>query len=369
MAVPGTHWDLAPQTEGKHRILKHYLDAWLPIMGRQSDEIYFIDGFAGPGLYAGGQLGSPLVALNAFASHKNFPAQTRASFIFIEEKESRAGKLERILEARQDQFPPNCRWRVLHGVFDERIFEILQQLGMQSGHQPPVFAMIDPFGVSDTPMTAIAEILRNPRAEVYISLMYEALNRFKTTPAFSAHLDSLFGSSTWREGLDIEDREQRRDFYFSLYGRQLKAAGARHVLKFDLYDKGRLVYAVFFGTHHSLGADRMKQAMWRVAPWGDFKFVGDRSGQLLLGIDPDFEPLCNALLARFSSQEWVSYSTLEEFVQSDATDYHSGHIKRALRKLEQRSELEVDIESRAKPHTYPTTVRVRFVGRRQSGLF
>ena len=47
MAIPKeTLWPLEPHTRGKHRVLKSYLDAWLPIMGKRNRRILFIDGFA-----------------------------------------------------------------------------------------------------------------------------------------------------------------------------------------------------------------------------------------------------------------------------------------------------------------------------------
>lgn len=47
MAIPKeTLWPLEPHTLGKHLVLKSYLDAWLPIMGKWNGRILFIDGFA-----------------------------------------------------------------------------------------------------------------------------------------------------------------------------------------------------------------------------------------------------------------------------------------------------------------------------------
>lgn len=81
---------------------------------------------------------------------------------------------------------------------------------------------------------------------------------------------------------------------------QLRDAGARHVVHFELYNAKRLIYAVFFGTHHWKGCDRMKQAIWRVDPWGSFAFHGIKSPQLTLGLEqPDFAPLRRALTAEF----------------------------------------------------------------------
>lgn len=49
MGPKNTLWPLEPHTRGKHLVLKHYLDAWFPILGSWSGRILFIDGFAGPG--------------------------------------------------------------------------------------------------------------------------------------------------------------------------------------------------------------------------------------------------------------------------------------------------------------------------------
>jgi three-Cys-motif partner protein len=59
-------WPLEPHTKGKHEVLRHYLEAWFPILGFTQGRIVFIDGFAGPGEYAGGEKGSPLIALDVF---------------------------------------------------------------------------------------------------------------------------------------------------------------------------------------------------------------------------------------------------------------------------------------------------------------
>src|SRR5262249_539649 len=158
----------------------------------------------------------------------------------------------------------------------------------------------DPFGVSDTPMEVITRILRNPRSEVYVSFMYEAINRFKETAEFEQHLDSLFGTPDWRDGMGIADQEKRKQFFYSLYDAQLRRAGAEYVVRFEMYEGQRLVYAIFFGTHKLKGCDKMKEAIWKVAPFGDFAFRGTRSGQLRLDLQmANFKPLEFALTEEF----------------------------------------------------------------------
>lgn len=44
-----TLWQRDEQTEGKHIVLRSYLDGWFPILSRWNKRLLFVDGFAGPG--------------------------------------------------------------------------------------------------------------------------------------------------------------------------------------------------------------------------------------------------------------------------------------------------------------------------------
>lgn len=100
-----TVWHAEPHTFAKHAILERYLQAWIPILSRQShrvarrsQEILFIDGFAGPGIYDNGQFGSPVIAISAALDHKiNFPVPVR--FLFIEQDEKRFVSLNNVLSS------------------------------------------------------------------------------------------------------------------------------------------------------------------------------------------------------------------------------------------------------------------------------
>ena len=59
----------------------------------------------------------------------------------------------------------------------------------------------------------------------------------------------------------------------------------------------RLVYyAIFFATKSLDGCDKMKQAIWKIAPFGGFKFKSGLLNQLTLGeVAVDFGLLERAL--------------------------------------------------------------------------
>src|SRR6266511_1485372 len=81
--IPDTRWSIPEHTRAKHIILRRYLDAWFPIMATQSQRLVYIDGFAGPGRYADGDDGSPIIALKAALAQPRLQA-TELVFLFIE---------------------------------------------------------------------------------------------------------------------------------------------------------------------------------------------------------------------------------------------------------------------------------------------
>ena len=361
-----TTWRLEQHTVGKHLVLQYYMEAWLPIMTKWNGRVLFIDAFAGPGEYSGGEDGSPVIALRALSGHHSRrQMRSEVNYLFIEKNRDRSEHLNSVLRNMNGDLPRNCGYSVINSTFDETLTEVLDHIDRQKTHLAPSFVMIDPFGVSETPMATVARILANPKAEVYISFMYEAINRFKEHPSFEPHLDELFGCPEWRQGMDLGDERKRREFLFGLYKDQLRRHGAKYVLHFELYEGQRLVYAIFFGTSDLTGCDKMKQAIWKVAPFGDFKFRGSQLGQLTLGTGiVDFSQLEQALHAQFGPSGWSKIEAISDFVKSDATEFHSGHLKReTLKPMEGRGEIEVRPGTRKRSGSYPDGTVLRFIRR------
>ena len=340
-----TTWPLEPHTRGKHIVLQQYMGAWLPILTSWNGRVLFIDAFAGPGEYLGGEKGSPVIALRSLIDHRTRKQiQSEVKYIFIEEDTNRYEHLKSVLSDLDADLPPNCDYTVINSTFNETLTEVLDYIEEQNSSLAPAFVMIDPFGVKGTPMNTVGRILQNPISEVYISFMYREINRFLDHPNFERPLDELFGCQDWRQGRYLTDGRERKGFLYDLYKDQLKANGAHYVVRFELYEGEQLVYAIFFGTKSLDGSDKMKQAIWNVAPFGDFRFRGSQLGQLTLGEDLlDFSLLEKALQGRFASKGLQRVEDVEEFVKSDATDFHSGHLKRkTLTPMEKNGKIAVE---------------------------
>ena len=122
-------WPREPHTEGKHLVLRKYLDAWLPIMGSWNGRILFVDGFAGPGQYEGGEDRSPLIALNAIAEHNARKViKAEVVFVFIEKDPARAEHLTGLINSLRPRLPPNVDVYVEVGPFDLSMRSVLEGL-------------------------------------------------------------------------------------------------------------------------------------------------------------------------------------------------------------------------------------------------
>jgi three-Cys-motif partner protein len=270
-------------------------------------------------------------------------------YLFVESVAERAAHLERRVESLRPQLPAGSRAYVHVGKFDATLESLLDTAVAEGKQLAPAFVMVDPFGVSETPMAVLARILKNPRSELYVSFMYEAINRFRAAPEFEQHLDSLFGNTDWRDGIDMPESDDRRHFFYDLYTRQLKAVGAKHVVRFELFDGNRHVYTIFFATQHHLGCNRMKEAIWKAAPDGGYQFRASRHGQTTLFdlLTADLELFREEIRSTFAGST-VSIDALERWASGDGTVFHSGHLKRTLKIMEQAGEIMVTM-THAKP--------------------
>lgn len=362
MAPRETIWPIDEHTRGKHLVLKYYLDAWMAILGNAHGRVVFIDGFAGPGRYTGGEPGSPIVAMQAIRGHIQ-RATWDAALLFVEADPDRCAVLQIEVAKEQATLPSSVSVQVECGDFAPTVNELLDGLAAAGIQLAPSFMMVDPFGISGAPMSIIRRFLASPRSEVLVTFMVDFIDRFDETKEFPLQLDDLYGTPRWRDFSAGQPKPQRVQAYFDLYESQLRAAGATSVLRFDLYTGNRLLYGLFHASKHLKACQRMKQAIWRADPTGEFAFRGSRSGQLDLLFGADMSGLEKVVRGYLAGRDWVTREELWDFVNSDETDYHSDQIRReALIPLEDQKAIEVYVEGKRKVGTYPekrTRIRLR----------
>ncbi len=270
MATPSdVLWPCEPHTRAKHEILKKYLQRWFPILNKHNGRIIYIDGFAGPGRYKGGELGSPLIAIEAAATHRKALAGELA-FLFTEEDPARVEHLKN--EITTLKLPTHFEVHVETGRFDAHVTRLLDAVDRKGGRLAPTFALIDPFGFSGIPYALLQRLLQKRSCEVLVTFMVESINRWLEHPNDQVvrHIPETFGTP---ECLGIAKSTGNRIAELrDLYQRQLLKI-ARFVRYFEMRDsEGRVIYYLFFASNHALGHMKMKEAMFAVGDEGLYSF-------------------------------------------------------------------------------------------------
>jgi three-Cys-motif partner protein len=261
-----TIWESSAHTLAKHRILENYLKAWIPIMLRQlyrlgilDAEPLFVDGFAGPGRYIGGEIGSPVLAIESVLTHSyNFPIPI--SFLFIEEHNERHAVLKNTVEEYRERIEASRRikWiRVENGDCETLLNEILDSYEKTNHKIGPAFFFLDQFGYSDVSLQLIQRVMSQPQCEVFSYLNWDHMNRFMGDKTKWPSLDRTFGGSEWRPALRIETNK-RSAFILKTYRSALEEkSGSKFVWHFAMCDPNdKLLYWLFFCTQlKRLGGD------------------------------------------------------------------------------------------------------------------
>ncbi len=109
MTVNEVVWSAAPHTLVKHRVYEAYLSKWMPIMIRGwGADVTYAEGFAGPGIYAGGEPGSPVIAVRTLLDSPVLRTRARhLRFLFVEERRDRSDRLRQELEKSTRPVPLN----------------------------------------------------------------------------------------------------------------------------------------------------------------------------------------------------------------------------------------------------------------------
>lgn len=362
MATPKeTVWEIEPHTVAKHKILEHYLKAWFPIISRFNNTINYIDGFAGPGIYSKGELGSPVIALKVANEHTT-ELKGKLNFLFIEEDEARAANLNN--EISKLDLKDNFSIKIVNSKFYETIDSILKSFGYEGKILAPTFIFVDPFGFSGIPASVIADLLNNPKVEVFINFSVDSINRFIGTQEANEHIKELFGTEKVIELIKSSKENRVRDLR-DLYQLML-TEHAKFVRYFEMRNNdNRIIYYLFFCSNNNLGHLRIKEAMWSVSKEGDFSFSDSTNpDQIVLFTKEDFgEDIFNVLKEKFNNKT-VDVMELKNYVE-DETAFLDKHLNQALRFAESSNfiavnELKKDGQKRRKG-SFPKGTIINFI--------
>jgi three-Cys-motif partner protein len=243
-------WVYKAQTRVKHSILGQYLKKWLPKLGRSDNKtgkartLHYVDGFAGRGKYEGGEIGSPLVALDILTSARDYlRLDTNIHIVTVELDPTNhailATEVETALQQKSDR---RLKVELEQGEFQTKSLEVLKRISQKE----MTFVFIDPFGYDCIDMAFIESLLRLRKpetgriyVELFINAMLQYISRFLTDVTKEQTWNRIFGTSTWRQLLEGNDEPTRQlERVVDFYTKQLQECAARVGLEAYIFPIG-----------------------------------------------------------------------------------------------------------------------------------
>ncbi|MET9241198.1 three-Cys-motif partner protein TcmP [Nonomuraea sp. NPDC003709] len=330
-------WPCDPHTRAKHELLRHYLDAWFPIMMQSSrswKRVTYAEGFAGPGIYETGEPGSPVVALEAFLRQRRFlDSGKKVNVTLVEDNAARLERLKQEVNAITTKYggrPQTMEIGYHKGKCANTLLSALSDAGSMT---TPIFAFLDSWGGPDIPLDIARTIASVPSSEVLVTFGTRFLLQFGNAEAHQVAGDKAFGGTAWREVKKLPSREKKA-FLVSTYRDSLKTAGFPFVLSFEMLDEGGRDIHLVYGTTSHKGLEKMKEAVWKVDPVRGVRYRDPRDPDqttLDFTLDPDTRPLRQAILAELSKGE----RTLEKLREMALleTVYRPPHVTPVVRQM------------------------------------
>lgn len=351
--VPFKTWEYEEQTKMKHKVLNYYFPQWLQILGKWNKGLNYVDGFGGIGAYhtkedieAGKYLsnnfGSPVVATLQIKKLVENCKVGKASIIIIDENKGNIKNLKEVLKYNKVNIEDI---QFIEGNFDQEINRILDPIEKEVKSLAPTFFLIDPFGFSQVKMETITRILKQPKSEIIINFMYNAIQRWMNQPKLQNHYDNLFGCKEWKNYADKRTEEKEKNLV-GLFKKQCKEYGkAKFAYPFRLRfpDKNMPYYYLFHLCNHRLGCIKFKDSFARFN-LGDLEYKGNNFGQKSL-LDPleknqKREIFVSDLLSKLKGNK-ISYGRLLDLI-IDECDYSERGVKRILQELEKSDIIKID---------------------------
>ncbi len=362
MGVADVLWDLEPATEAKHRLYRSYLDAWWAKMlqpaaksGYRHPRVTYVDAFAGPGRYTGGEEGSPVFVLDRLLKHESRDRmdlrQDRVRLVFIERDRDRYEYLrEELHRCFGDLEQLRVRVEIRHGDAGDETQQALTDLG---GWGHPVLAIFDSWGNVNVPFPLMRRLAGNKSSEVITTFGPNWFNRREGQDPEA--LDAVFGGRQhWERAHRETSSEERWRAWLETYRDALRRAGFGHRLQFQVKPhSGQPLYLVY-GTGHPAGVEAMKEAMWNVDADDGMRFIDPRSrGGIALGQESLFGPategsdpeLCEFVL-RGLDHGPTTMETLGDWVLEETARWRRQDARAAVEHLRDSGYVAVDPPSK-----------------------
>lgn len=369
-------WPAEPHTIAKISILRKYLYSWFQILGRtfRGKDIWFVDGFAGPGKYTNVPEGSPLAAIAASKQALSDAALSwiagKIHLVFIEENEERFLVLQQ--QVQDIEKDSHVDFHLYNEKFENGLKLLKSEFQAPFTTPIPFFVFIDPFGAKGAPFSLVSDILQSKSSEVLINLDADGIARIflaEKSAGSETILNEIFGNDKWRSVLVRgESFEFTCRRVLELYKDNLRSiSGINYVFPFEMRaNSSGSNYFLLFASRHSKGLEKMKESMKALDQDGSYRFVDAHVGQSILFKVNSPDEYAEKMWIAFSGKTG-SYSELNDWALNESPFVNP---KMMLSVLEDRGVLTVkssDLKRRKKTFAAESTLGIHFQRRSANG--
>lgn len=261
-----------PWSNIKHNVLKKYLVPYIRKTSKLGKPIIIVDGFAGPGIFKDGSVGSPMIICQK-AKEEGERCKVGVVGIFVDKRQEYCDSLNRLLKSYIDE---NIAV-VACDRFEEVVDQVIEILGTCTA-----FFYLDPFGIKGIEIEILERIFKRvyiSSTEVLVNFSYPSFARHagnytvnddedtvasKVKKAKKDMVNRVMGGNYWVEimtdrSLSVSKRETKvLEVYANRYREHFNFIG--HCPVKDR-DKNIAKYHLIFGTRHFDGLDLMSTIM------------------------------------------------------------------------------------------------------------
>ena len=340
-------WEAKPHTLAKISILQAYLSRWFEILGSGfPNDLWYIDGFAGPGEYKNSQTGSPVAALSAASDAlQRLGARWKAGKIhcvFIEQDPNNFSHLKNKLGAAIDN--PKIQTHFFNSSFVEGLSALRNKAPNPFAPASPLFAFIDPFGAKGVPFSDVKDLLSRKASEILINLDSDGIGRIFRAGVDANHeviLNQIFGDDSWKA--ELAKHRPSHELYrgvLDLYKQKLRALqNVNYVFAFEMRNaKDTIDYHLVFASQHYLGLEKMKDEMKKIAINGDYCFSDAHLDQTSMFSFNDPSAHSAQFFEQFRGRT-VKYPELRDYSLNESPFTNP---KRMLKDLEEKGMIQVN---------------------------
>lgn len=270
-------------TKLKLELFKESFREWLPVFIHNPyvDKRYIYDFFAGSGLDAEGNYGSPLILLDE-AKGEDLMYCSKSDgkkivFGFNEKGKRKSKVLEKNIDNFKTKCLDNCRrekcvYEHHVGNYDFKdAFHRPNVLEIMKNTKYSKFVLLDQYGFKEVDNDIFNQLINFPKTDFIFFISSSFINRFQNQPAIKKYIET--------EKIEFKKSQPKHCHkLISQYFKDQIPRNKEYYLHQFSIKKGTNYYGLIFGTSHSLGMEKFLKVCWskdRMAGEANFDINND----------------------------------------------------------------------------------------------